>query len=277
MQDGPALTAAAIQRRYLAQALASLDAPFMPVWARAVCAEWRAMLDRLEQAPHGVERTLDWAIKLRLYEQRARRRGLAWQTLPAWTPVLTALEEVRQRLADGETNEASVTPVPSVNESVVLDSSGPYRECVADMTPHLEAHGLRWTTLDAVLSLRRELFEIDTRFGQVGAEGLFTALDATGSLDHRFAGIDRIAEAVDEPPLEGRASRRGEIIRRAARERRALLCTWDSVVDLDAHQQLDLSDPFEARQEWVACQRPDDGPEFLGLFRHLRRRQANRA
>ena len=37
---------------------------------------WRTMLGALEAAPDSVATTLDWAIKLALFKQRARERGL---------------------------------------------------------------------------------------------------------------------------------------------------------------------------------------------------------
>ena len=54
----------------------------MPEWADEACRRWREMLDRLDDgAPDSVSTLLDWAIKLVLFRDRARRRGFAWESL----------------------------------------------------------------------------------------------------------------------------------------------------------------------------------------------------
>jgi hypothetical protein len=76
---GRNLTALQIQAHYLALAEAHLRDPLMPPWADRVCAQWRMMLDRIEQgAPASVATTLDWAIKFCLFSERLTKRGLKW-------------------------------------------------------------------------------------------------------------------------------------------------------------------------------------------------------
>ena len=80
--DNKRWTATAIQRHYLAFAEEHANAPFMPPWADEACRRWREMLDRLDDgAPDSVSTLLDWAIKLVLFRDRARRRGFAWESL----------------------------------------------------------------------------------------------------------------------------------------------------------------------------------------------------
>lgn len=72
--DGRRLTAVQVQAEYLAIAEANLGADFMPPWAKEVCRRWRQVLERLEKGAGEVATSLDWAIKLALFE---RHRGLA--------------------------------------------------------------------------------------------------------------------------------------------------------------------------------------------------------
>ena len=91
MADGSSMTAIAIQRHYLALAEDRVGDSFMPAWAPQVCCRWRAVLDRLEDAPDSVEQTLDWAIKRTLFANHARSLGIRWDDLPIWNQVIRQL------------------------------------------------------------------------------------------------------------------------------------------------------------------------------------------
>src|SRR2546426_1596716 len=91
LADRRRMSAIAIQRHFLAQAEAHRGDSFMPPWADEVCRQWREMLDQLEADPRSLSQTLDWAIKLELYRNHARARGIEWDSLPSWTQVLERL------------------------------------------------------------------------------------------------------------------------------------------------------------------------------------------
>lgn len=97
---------------------------------------------------------------------------------------------------------------------------------------------------------RAELCEIDVRFGQVYPPGLFDALDQSGVLRHRVAGIDPIEPAISTPPSAGRASIRGRVIARLAARKPGISCGWDGVRDILSLKALDLSDPFVETETW---------------------------
>jgi proteasome accessory factor A len=99
----------------------------------------------------------------------------------------------------------------------------------------------------------QELCEIDTRFGQVGAGGVFEALDRAGVLRHRVDGVDNIEHAMTHPPATGRARIRGECVRRFAGERSRYSCGWVSIHDRERGLVLDLSDPFAATETWKSA------------------------
>jgi proteasome accessory factor A len=238
---GTPLTALEIQRHYLEMAEAHLHAPSMPPWAEQVCGAWRDMLGALEAAPDSVATTLDWAIKLMLFKQRARRRGIAWESLPQWNHVATKLSEALERSGYGDQH-------PSV--TVILDAHGPVADEVRRLTPYLNRHRLRWDDLRAFIHLRQELFEIDTRFGQLGDAGIFTCLDNAGVLTHRVDGIDNIEHAMENPPALGRAGVRGRYVRELSGAGKRYECDWYGIWDRQKHRLLDLSDPFAASAQW---------------------------
>jgi hypothetical protein len=139
---------------------------------------------------------------------------------------------------------------PSRLDSIIGPNS-PVLEEVAQLTPYVRESGLRWDELEMFLQLRRELLEIDTRFGQLGGKGVFRALDAAGLLEHHMDGVDNIESAVANPPAAGRAKVRGEFVRRVAGIRNRYHCDWSAAFDMEKRLRLDLSNPFATEEQWV--------------------------
>ena len=235
--------ALAMQRAYLKQAETHLGAPFMPAWAGDLCRDWRGVLDLLEHDVDRAATSLDWAVKRRLYARHAERRGFSWRALPIWTSVV---EELRRAL-DG----ASESGRP-ISTALLHDRTGPTAPLRAPLTARLDDAGLDRHQLDGFLALRHELLEIDTRFGQLGGEGIFDQLDRAGTLDHRVAGIDRFDEAALTPPGASRARLRGRLARRPEDHTR-YIASWDHVLDTQERRVLDLTDPFTTREHWRAA------------------------
>lgn len=219
LANGDRVTAVAIQRHYLAEAEARVGEDFMPSWTKRVLPRWRETLDRLEQTPDELSTTLDWAIKLALFREHVQRRGMEWELLGPWTTVLTRVEKGQD--ADRE-----------------------------KLTPTLRKKGYRLKDLDRVRALRDELFEIDTRFGQLGDRGIFTRLDRAGVLEHRLTTGGEIERAMRYPPAGTRARLRGETIRKLGAANSRNRCGWEAFWDLDGMRSLELSHPFETRERW---------------------------
>lgn len=239
--DGRPLTALGIQRHYLAHAEAHVHAPWMPPWAEQVCHTWRETLERLEQAPDAVATSLDWAIKHALYRNHLRRRGLDQPAASHWSHVVRVLSRA---LAETPHRNSSVPA------ELVLGPASPIPDAVGSLKPYLDKHGLTWDGLRPFLTLRQELSEIDSRFGQIGGQSIFDALDRAGVLTHHVQGVDNVQHARDNPPATGRARVRGECIRRTAGQDGRHICCWDCIIDPDERRRLDLSDPFEDRERW---------------------------
>ena len=233
-------TAIEVQRHFLEQAEAHAGAVFMPPWAGEVCRQWRAMLDRLS-APHSLARTLDWAIKFALFQNHARRRNTTLEALAKWSPILAKLAATIGQTDDG--------PRP-LTAALVLAPKGPAVELRKSLAPMLRERGLEWGGLESVLALRLELFEIDTRYGLLGEGGLFASLDRSGVLEHRFAGVDNIPHALENPPAIGRAAIRGACIRRVSGQKGKFAAEWDGVWDTGDGNHLDLTDPFCRSEKW---------------------------
>ena len=259
LANRPPMGAVAIQRHYLGFAEDCLGQPFMPPWAETVCRVWREMLDRLENAARSMSSTLDWAIKRDLFEKHTQRKGIDQRTWAPWTTVLRAL-----RAALDETPYKG----KKVRIEVAIAAESPIRDDVQRLTSFLDEHALRWDLLRPFMDYRQELFEIDLRFGRVGRQGLFAALDESGVLAHHFPGVDNIEHAMANPPAEGRARLRGEAIREHL-GRPHYRCGWDSVWDQKAGRVLDLADPFAREKRWKkmgASDRLRSVPDLFRLF-----------
>jgi hypothetical protein len=236
-QGGGSITAIEIQRRYLHHAEAHADAPYMPPWTRVVCERWGDVLDRLADGPARVADRLDWGIKLAMYRDRAERRGFAWHTLAEWSAL--ARERELTRLAR--------RGVPSPIEALLGIEMEQQR--TADPEPPEATPDQPGDRLDAFIVLRNELLEIDTRWGQLGPEGLFDALDRTGVLDHGV-GVEGIEEAMEHPPDGSRAQVRGAAILRLAPHGDRYTAGWDHIFDHETGRRLDLSNPFADAELW---------------------------
>jgi proteasome accessory factor A len=238
---GRRVSALDIQRHYLEQAENCSAGGGLPAWAASICRLWRATLQLLEGAPRSVARTLDWAIKHALYEHWCRS-GPRWETLVQWTPILTRL---RAALARTEYRDRTVTV------DFLLSEASPVAKEVRQLTPLLRERRLSWSDLQPFLSLRHQLLEVDTRFGQLGDRGVFAQLDRSGDLSHRILDPAQVERALFQPPDTGRARLRGEWVQRLQSDRDGRYwCGWTGIRDDVELRQLDLSDPFTSEVEW---------------------------
>jgi hypothetical protein len=251
-RDGRLLRAVDIQRLYLAAAESNLSAGFMPEWAGTVCAEWRSILDRLEGAPASVATILDWAVKYALFGARLRRHDLDWDSALCWTEVI---EEIHRCARTGG------TPEHNLSLERLIGPRGPMRITAASLAPFLREHGQEWVRLPQFRAARRELFELDMRFGQLGPQGLFARLETAGVLSPGVDGIDPIDPAMSTPPGGSRARLRGEMIQRLSGGPSRAHCDWESIVDFERRRILDLSDPFATDAAWA-----DLPPSAFGPF-----------
>lgn len=245
--DGGLRTALTIQRHFLEQAERHARAPFMPPWTPAAIEEWRRTLDELAVGPNAVARTFDWAIKLAVFRKAAERVGVAWDSLPTWSQVLIRLIDglIQAQKLPGEQRLSHRALSPAV-----VQDDGPIPQVVESLSPVLREKGLSWSQFPAVLKLRQQLFELDTRFTEVGRNGVFSGLDAAGVLDHEVPGVDNIDFAMRNPPSEGRARLRGECVRRFAPRRTEYSATWTGVSDLTGRRHLNLQEPFCSVEDW---------------------------
>lgn len=235
-------TALSIQRHYLERVEGCLGKDFLPPWAEEVCRRWREILDRLQEGAESVSETLDWAMKLILYTDRIRRHGFTWDAIRVWNSFLTRngarilLPEVHPQMRHREMFAGGLEP----------------EVIVRYLKPWLRFEKLLGGDLLRFLKMRQELFEIDSRFGQLGEKGIFNALDRAGVLRHRQVAPSEIARAMVHPPVGTRARLRGELIRRMWGGEKRFNCSWDNILDLDDNLMLDLSDPFEREERWQA-------------------------
>jgi hypothetical protein len=257
LADGSESSAIAIQRYYLAFVEKHLGDLRAPDWAAEACREWGQTVDRLERDPVSLATTLDWPLKLQIFRRRARKRGMNWELLALWNPIVEKLQAALQH-----TRQAG----ERVTTDLFLSPQSPVHEAVQTLTPTLASQGLDWGQLEQFLALRRELCEIDMRFGQLSEQSIFAALDRAGVLSHRVPGADHFEDAIVSPPRYGRARLRGEVIARLAGQDGRYLCDWQAIWDQAHSRVLDLSDPFSTEEHWRAANEDDLDKAALSLF-----------
>ena len=240
LKPGGSASALAIQRHYLERAERGLSDGRLPAWAPQACARWRAVLDRLEEGPDAVAGKLDWATKRIVYEAHARERGFEWDALAFWTGIAHALHAAMKR--------AKVKPSSCEK---ILGPGSPIRDEVDALTPDVTRRGESWDRLRSFADLRDEFHALDTRWGELGASGVWAGLDEEGLLSHRILDEETIESAVTTPPSLGRAKLRGTLIREAhASGSTGLQSDWDRMTDEAGMRVLDLSDPFATQVAW---------------------------
>ncbi|NLS93558.1 MAG: proteasome accessory factor PafA2 family protein [Planctomycetaceae bacterium] len=227
-------TAIELQRQYLREAERYVDHPVMPSWAPEACRRWGEILNRLEQGPQHVATILDWGIKYAVYQRFLDQHGIEWSTLGWWNQVIDKASEERRLLTRCGGSGLAKTLICAFGRR------------------HAE-----FEQLEHVLQVRDQLFEIDTRFGELGRQGIFAGMEAAGALEHRVEGVDGIDDAISNPPSSGRACLRGDYVKRLRGTE--AVCDWTGVWDCRRKRFLDLSDPFASRAKW----RQIDGSELL--------------
>ncbi len=250
LRGGRRMTAVEIQREYLRTAEENLDRSFMPAFAPAVCAEWRRVLDLLEEGPEAVVGILDWPTKLELYRRHARSGGLVWERLPFWSAVLERL--------------CTIVPWHPEDGTFPLDralnADASSSTLLSRMEDLLRRRRLEWDELRQVLALRSEFLEIEFRFSQLGSKAIWSALEAANALRHRVKGVENIEFAMRNPPANGRAKLRGVVIKRIAGDKQGQWsCTWQRIYSPKYARLLDLSDPFAEQEVWSDCQANEAG------------------
>lgn len=252
MKDGRKLTAIEIQQHYLQAAEHHAGDGRMPTWAGDVCRIWRDILDRLAQDPRATDCVLDWSIKLSLYADQAAKLGIRWEQLPLWSEIITRLNTaVAHPNCDAE----------QMTLELLMGPQSPIPDDANRLTKFLRSKGADWRDLRQLLNARLRLFEIDTRFGQLGPKGIFESLNSAGVLNHRVGSVENVERALAEPPTGGRARVRGHAIRRLASERGSWCCDWHCIINPAHGRMLDLGNPFASEESWTQC-----GNQEAGMF-----------
>jgi proteasome accessory factor A len=265
LRDGRKLCALEIQRHYLEAAEAHVSQAFMPPWAGEVCAEWRQMLDRLEGGEGAVSTVLDWGIKLILFREHARKRGLQWDKLARWAPEVVPIAATPGRR---EPRPVRLDPERMVGDRRLTEEQ-------MRLFPMRESQRPGSEELRSLLKLRAELFELDTRFGELGKGGIFFALDEAGVLDHRLQGLGDVEEAVQNPPARGRAHERGQAVLRHCGDGKRYTADWQAIIDHQLQRTFDLSDPFGRNPSWgtpAIARRQSREEHLLQMIRERRAR-----
>ena len=239
LENGRLLSAVEIQLEYLERVESHLKEPFMPAWASSVCQEWSESLELLAKSSRWLSGRLDWSIKRHFYGRWIRSQDFTWESIDDWNVVASKLSE----MVDGS-NTAGLSAKD------VLARRGPFRSAVSELGGFVRSRGLTWDGLEPFLNLRAELFELDMRFSELGAKGLFRLMDEASELDHRIEDIGDLDRLRTAPPADSRAAVRGSLIRRLGQERSRYLCGWNGLLDTQQNRIADFREPFQSEETW---------------------------
>ncbi len=240
LKDGRLMSAVEIQLEYLERVESHIEEPFMPAWAHSVCREWSETLELLAKNPRSLSGRLDWAIKRHFYGRWIRTRDFTWESIDDWNAVVAKLSG----MVDGRRNATTL------RAKDVLERRGPFRSAVAELGSFVRSRGLSWDGLEPFLNLRAELFELDMRFSELGAHGLFRLMDEASELDHRVEDIGDLDRLRTDPPADSRAAVRGRLIRRLSREPSRYQCNWNGIWDIQQNRVADFREPFQSEETW---------------------------
>lgn len=243
---GHRVTAISVQREYLKAVEACRQAGLLPMWADEICGLWSTTLEHLARNDGWARSNLDWGRKQALFEQWAGGRS-SWDGLRSWNTiwhhVKTQTTKAVNRLSE---------PTDMSLHGILFGENCPVPDDKARLTRYLASKQTDWAGLRKFLRLRHELFEIDVRFGQLGAGGIHAQLSASGLTGPELVSDEQVAHAVQYPPAGGRAMVRGQLIRSLSQNESAsaFMCGWTRVWDRRDRLFVDLSDPFGTSVVW---------------------------
>jgi proteasome accessory factor A len=255
---GRRVTALDIQRHYLSCVEQYLGSSQLPEWAQEVCGLWKSTLDKVDAGLSQVDRTLDWAVKRRLFARWLDRKGIAWASLRTWNAAIRQLR--RTWKSDGPKDQP-------FDLKRVIQGDAVFGPTMRRLTPYLTDRGLAWGQLAALAEARSELFELDARFGGLGERGIFRALDAAGALRHRIETLD-LATALKTPPPDTRARVRGEVVQRLTQAGTKYRAEWTGIYDISHRRELDLRNPFETEERWTEVTSESLAGRLANVFGH---------
>jgi hypothetical protein len=238
--SGETITAVDIQRHYYAHVMDHISE--MPDWAPEICKLWDETLDALASGPGDLTGVLDWPTKFQIFSRYIESCGYTWDEINAWNNFAREIQD-------------TYGLKPGINSIRYVLQADAFRSERMKFYQTLKKHGLHATRLKTFLRLREELFEIDTRCGQIGGCGIFSALDRQGMLRHHVGGINckSVEYARENPPKGSRATLRGKCIQRFSSVPTRYQCGWTHIVDFQTKKILNLEDPFEEKERWESC------------------------
>lgn len=256
LQNGGEITAKGVQFHYLQ--FAESHFKDLPDWAPELCADLRlALEEELKDGAATAARDIEWAMKHRLYSDFAAKRGFSLAGHGNWDTIMRQIVSVFKR-SGTETARLSSKQVRSLKKP-------PKNPGLRTIEATLQEGDRSIDELVEFLEVRNALFELDTRWTEIGEESLFNKICRAAGISESIPGLDPesvAADAINTAPTTTRAHIRGSLITDlGARDegRRSFRCNWDTITDHNDQRVLSMSDPFEARiqeQAWTPAAQP---------------------
>jgi len=249
-RDGRSLTAVELQREILGVVEKMATARAYPEWTREVCERWHSVLDALKDDPMSLAGKLDWPTKLALYRDHLGREGIDEARLERFNQVLdwSGVTTVDEHDFESQLSALARREIPAA-----LRRLQKWQETQRGRQAVLAGQhaGLSPDDLRLFERVRAQVFEIDFRYGALGSDGIFDALDAAGALQHRVVSDAAIERAMTTPPAGTRAVSRGRAVCELQGHGDSVRCDWSMLIDAQHRRTLDLRDPLRSDAEWM--------------------------
>ena len=242
LASGHYASAIQVQEHFWACAQAFIRGRRIP-WMHESVIIWRETLDRLKHDPWSLTTSLDVPIKLRLFGDVLRKKGVSWRDFSVFCGVI---EMIR--------NSVDLRALPARGVAGFCREHMPHVPfSLAD--ERLRAAGLTWRALPRIERLWHSIVSLDVAYHDIAPSGLYWTLRAQGYLGSTFLREQDVTHAMNNPPTNTRAKARGDAIRvlAGAGDKKAF-ASWNMVTAAD--KRMVLNEPTKPTGTWQNTARP---------------------
>ncbi len=203
-------------------------------WMLDVVDRWRKSVDAIRAGgPGALSKMLDPYIKLKLYSEHLKRKGLTIEEFSHWC---YAVDVTKAYLNDG----------------AGIDIHGFLRERMPRIRFHfledrMKRFELDWGQLPKAAELYNEMIAMDIVYHDIGENGLYHRLAKAQAVNSRMTTEEEILDARCQPPKGTRAEARAKAICEIASDSGAVANWWEAK---SSRRRTRFMDPFQTEYSW---------------------------
>ena len=204
------------------------------LWMKEVVNRWRWAVDRLQiQGPKGLSHALDPYIKMRLYSNHLKKRGMAFEEFSHWSNPVTMVKPYLIGKPKRDVRNYLKERMPAISFHF-LDE-------------HMNQNKLNWSDMLKAKKLYNEMIALDLMYHDISTRGIYFRLRKTEIIDSQLIDLLRLNRALRQPPQDTRACARSKAIQEASREQ-GTVANWTEVKN--ANRRAYFPDPLVSTFTW---------------------------